>query len=643
VFEEVRAAYSAGLCIVPVSTDGSKRPLVPWRAYVSARPSPDDMSRWRWELQAGFGMISGPVSGCCGSWDFDDAQTYVSFVELAEATGLGEVVLRIGQGYCDSTPSGGTRWIYRYPQDVNWADQVLARRAGRGDEPPTKVLIEHTAFAILAPSDGIVHPSGRPYIRRAGGFDRIASVTKEEHEALVSLARSFDEIHRLSVQEVAGPRTDGARPGDAFAKATSWAAILEPHGWTKVGDRGTVNLWRRPGKYVGVSATTNFADSDLLYVFSTSSAFDPERGYSKFAAYTILNHGGDFSESARELAGRGYGSSTLQPSGVIDVSHRTNNLSISRPLKLTTLRELLAQPDEIVTWIVDQRIAAGSVNVLAGKPKAGKSTLARDLALAVARGDEWIAHRCELGAVWYIALEDKRSEIKRHFRQMGASGEEPVRFLFEQSGDGLVLQLQRLAEAERPALIIVDTLQRLIRAKDLNDYAEVTSRLTPLLILARNSGAAVLLVHHAGKTAREGIDAILGSTAIAGSVDNIFMFIRKDRYRLLSSTQRIGPDLAETVVTMSTDTGHVAGGRTRHEVDLEEMKAAIVTLLDSTGLGMVENEIRERVEGNTALKSKALRTLVEEGKVVRAGGGRRNDPFRYSRSSVSAYVEEREI
>ncbi|MCR4338771.1 MAG: YfjI family protein, partial [Gemmatimonadaceae bacterium] len=58
----------------------------------------------------------------------------------------------------------------------------------------------------------------------------------------------------------------------------------------------------------GISATTNYHDSDLLYVFSTSVAeFTPEEGYSKFRAYALLNHGGDFTAAARALKAEGYG------------------------------------------------------------------------------------------------------------------------------------------------------------------------------------------------------------------------------------------------------------------------------------------------------------------------------------------------
>src|SRR5207248_4509818 len=100
---------------------------------------------------------------------------------------------------------------------------------------------------------------------------------------------------------------DDLRPGDLFNRVASWEEILIPYGWElvrRVADKGE---WRRPGKQgPGISATTNWNGSDLLYVFSTSTLFEPERGYSKFSAYALLNFGGDFVAAARALAAQGY-------------------------------------------------------------------------------------------------------------------------------------------------------------------------------------------------------------------------------------------------------------------------------------------------------------------------------------------------
>lgn len=95
---------------------------------------------------------------------------------------------------------------------------------------------------------------------------------------------------------------DGDRPGDAYARAMGWGDILVPTGWSFCYSDGDTDYWRRPNKSQGISASTNHHGNDLLYVWTSSaSPFEPDTGYSKFTAYTILNHDGDFTAAAKQL------------------------------------------------------------------------------------------------------------------------------------------------------------------------------------------------------------------------------------------------------------------------------------------------------------------------------------------------------
>jgi putative DNA primase/helicase len=99
---------------------------------------------------------------------------------------------------------------------------------------------------------------------------------------------------------------NGNRPGDLYAATVVWPDILLPHGWRVVGHRGEVTLWCRPGKNHGISATTGHC-GDYFYIFSSNgNPFEPGRAYSKFAAFTLLNCGGDFIKAATMLACQGF-------------------------------------------------------------------------------------------------------------------------------------------------------------------------------------------------------------------------------------------------------------------------------------------------------------------------------------------------
>ena len=193
--------------------------------------------------------------------------------------------------------------------------------------------------------------------------------------------------------------------------------------------------------------------------------------------------------------------------------------------------DLLNEPEEPVAWLVDKRHPAAGFSLLVAKPQAGKSTLARNLALAVAQGQDFLGRLTQQGPVIYLALEEKRSEVKKHFQDMGATGDEEIYIFAASAPVDAFRQIRAIAEEKKPALIIVDPLFRLARVKDGNDYAQMTAALEPLLILARETGAHVLAVHHAGKGEREGGDSILGSTAIFGAVDIALIMKRTERYR----------------------------------------------------------------------------------------------------------------
>jgi hypothetical protein len=193
IIEAARSAFAAGLATLPVAADGTKRPAVTeWARFKTTRPTRDEMRAWHWDKQPGFGVVAGPVSGHVESWDFDSRAIFDTFCEGARALGLGDLIDRLLRGYSDATPRDGRRILVRYPSDVVWQDVTLARQPGPSGKPET--LIELPTFAIVAPADGRVHPNGQPYRRLSGDFDTLESYSRDERDALIRLARSFDTM-----------------------------------------------------------------------------------------------------------------------------------------------------------------------------------------------------------------------------------------------------------------------------------------------------------------------------------------------------------------------------------------------------------------------------------------------------------------
>lgn len=310
LYQTAMSCYQAGINVLPIRADGSKRPALDgWKVYQQRRVTPGEISRWFREVERGLAVVTGAISGGLEALDIDSQETYQLWLErVREHPFLRPLYERIAGGYLEATPAGGRHLLYRC--ETVGRNQPLARRplaSGQGYQ----TLIETRGsggLLIIAPSNGRVHPDGKPYRLLSGGALHIATISAEERAQLLALARSFNEVpvrtreQRVNYVLASGEERPTTRPGDLFNQSARWEDILCPRGWKLVRKVNGAGQWRRPGKRgPGISATTNYAGNDLLYVFSTATIFEPERAYTKFTVYTILEHGGDFAAAARAV------------------------------------------------------------------------------------------------------------------------------------------------------------------------------------------------------------------------------------------------------------------------------------------------------------------------------------------------------
>jgi putative DNA primase/helicase len=318
------AYVTAGLSVIPIRRDGSKAAGVPWAVYQQRLATQSELRGWFSEDEYGIAIIGGRVSGNIEVEDVDDPEILNPwFSAVMRAVPQVTTAPRV------RSPKGGGHLYVRSEAQVA-GNRKLAQRDVADLTKPTgtrrATLIETKGEGgyVLAPgSPADCHPSGRPYVLMHGSFDSIPVLTTAELEKIHEIGRSFDERpkeeQRKGLRQRDGrdggdgrPQTfiQGDRPGDEFSLHVTWAEILEPHSWVAVyTDSAGITHWRRPEKHdSGTSATTGYGDGDYLYVFSSNAhPFEPQRGYSKFSAYALLEHDGDFPSAAKALAKRGFG------------------------------------------------------------------------------------------------------------------------------------------------------------------------------------------------------------------------------------------------------------------------------------------------------------------------------------------------
>jgi hypothetical protein len=299
-------------------------------------------------------------------------------------------------------------------------------------------------------------------------------------------------------------------------------------------------------------------------------------------------------------------------------------------LGLTVLRDLFTEPDVERPWIVDGLLPAGGLSLCVGKPKAGKSTLARTMALRVSRGEPVLGRRTEPGPVCYLSLEDRRNDIRDHFRALGGQDADPLYVFTGTRPDETLTRLAAMLATVDPVFVVVDTLQHLLGVPDLNDYARVVSALAPVLGLVRERRTHLQLVHHAGKGERIGFDAILGSTGILGTVD-VAMLVRRheDHTRTITTLQRQGIDLAESVLTLD-GRGEPQLGPVRAEYEQQQLDGRVLAWLAGQPEPVTREDVELHVEGRAADVRAALYRQRDTGRVARTGKGAKGDPYLYA-------------
>src|SRR5690606_7702915 len=216
---------------------------------------------------------------------------------------------------CDQLDGNQKLAMQKNPPGLIPGRSTIAETRGRG------------GYVLVPGCPSQCHPSGGVYKFISGSFDLdadgngIPTISAEQRSKLFAAVRSFDQVgltekkyRNKDCERAVAVDRDGNRPGDDFNRRARWEDVLLPLGWTFAYRRRNdgAECWRRPGKSrkeKGISATVrNFDGVELFHSFSSNS--DPlpfEKSITKFEAYTIIHHHGDFEASARDLAQQGYG------------------------------------------------------------------------------------------------------------------------------------------------------------------------------------------------------------------------------------------------------------------------------------------------------------------------------------------------
>ncbi|WP_339415109.1 AAA family ATPase [Pseudomonas sp. RL_105y_Pfl1_103] len=183
-------------------------------------------------------------------------------------------------------------------------------------------------------------------------------------------------------------------------------------------------------------------------------------------------------------------------------------------------------------WIFKDFMEKGEQWLISGAPKAGKSRLALQLAIAASEGTSFLGNECvEKQRVLYVDFElAERLSAERvvimHEYDLARLRKNPKFFkccdyvAVNLSDEQSVGELRGKIKAFAPDLIIFDVLARM-HGEDENSNPAMASVMLKLRELS--NGAAHIIVHHARKETHGngGAKAIRGASSIHGEVDGV--------------------------------------------------------------------------------------------------------------------------
>jgi hypothetical protein len=400
-----------------------------------------------------------------------------------------------------------------------------------------------------------------------GDFTCLPVLTAEQREILLEAAWSF---HELVPDPEPCPQSGGGdvgnRPGDDFNARGDIRPVLRRHGW-ELARPGENEYWRRPGKTQGWSATLK---GGVFYVFSSNAApFAPQRAYSPFSAYTQLEHGGDYSRAASALFQLGYGSRAPESCG--DRPHFGIPRTSQQPADLggsptpgpqfRSVLELATDFPSLRRPILHGLLREGETMNIISAPKAGKSWLVTDLALAVATGRPWLeSFPTEPGEVLILDnelhCETSAHRVPQVAAARGIRWEEVGGRIFIDNLRGRLQDLFALGpyfEALEPGrfqLIILDAFYRFMPLdKDENDNGTMAHLYNYLDHYAHRQQCSFVLIHHASKGNQSGksltdVGAGAGSQSRATDTHLVLRPHEQDGCIVLEAAVRSWPPVA---------------------------------------------------------------------------------------------------
>jgi len=290
--------------------------------------------------------------------------------------------------------------------------------------------------------------------------------------------------------------------------------------------------------------------------------------------------------------------------------------------------------------VIDKLCYSSAVSMVTGGKHAGKSTLARWMAICVAKGIPFLKREVMQGPVFYIASEDEEMAARLELIRLGWQPGDPLRFFgkskIRADDFDFLGMLTKEIRRYQAVLVIIDMLFDFVRIDDEMSYAGTRRAVGKIQDVASDSEAHLCVLHHAPKNANIGDATIaaLGSQGLAARVSPIILVRRFGQgVHSISSTavrDPRGQAIEDARLVRNPDGSVQLGGAFKNYMLAEVYAERVYDLLaDEPGSDMTAADIAANLDLSYQVARSCVWFLYKNNRIGRNGEGKRGRPYRY--------------
>lgn len=300
-------------------------------------------------------------------------------------------------------------------------------------------------------------------------------------------------------------------------------------------------------------------------------------------------------------------------------------MHVFRPSK-STLTNLLNKKFPDIRYVCNPYVPEG-LTILAGRPKIGKTTLARGLMAAASSSDEFLGKKCEVTNSLFLSLEESERLVRRKFSTISNANTDRIdlQFSWPRGEEGVNALRDYLFMNPEIKLVVIDSLSkfRSLEGKASQQFLQDYEAVSALQNLAKEfEGLAIVLLHHTTKAFHEDpIDCISGTYGISAAMDS-FSVLRMNagKYQFSCGGRDWDEEISDFELERK-DKGWVLLGSWDSEIASQPpARGQVLEILKREGV-VTGDGIAKRLSITKQTASQHLNILMHEGLVRKTSDG----------------------